>query len=86
MRGPQVTQTCPYFQQALQLCCFCASCLRYVALLMQQVPDVLIDPVSVTRCFRITKQIGMLATGLPGMQGMLLPAALCPAVHVHACS
>lgn len=31
-----------------------------------QVPDVLIDPSSVTRCFRITKQIGMLATGLPG--------------------
>lgn len=29
-----------------------------------QVPDVLIDPTSVTRCFRITKQIGLLATGL----------------------
>lgn len=27
--------------------------------------DKLIDPTSVTRCFRITKQIGLLATGLP---------------------
>jgi hypothetical protein len=25
------------------------------------------DPSSVTRCFRITKQIGLLATGLPGV-------------------
>lgn len=35
-------------------------------MLLPQVPDALIDPTSVTRCFRITKQIGMLATGLPG--------------------
>jgi hypothetical protein len=34
------------------------------AAVLPQVPDVLIDPTSVTRCFRITKQIGLLATGL----------------------
>lgn len=34
------------------------------AVVLPQVPDVLIDPTSVTRCFRITKQIGLLATGL----------------------
>lgn len=30
-----------------------------------QVQDKLIDPTSVTRCYKITKQIGLLATGFP---------------------
>eukprot|EP00775_Hariotina_reticulata_P001635 gene1635-1976_t len=36
-----------------------------VFITQKKVQDKLIDPASVTRCFRITKQIGMLATGLP---------------------
>lgn len=35
-----------------------------VFITQKKVPDALIDPTSVTRCFRITKQIGLLATGL----------------------
>lgn len=36
-----------------------------VVVTQKKVPDKLIDPTSVTRCFRITKEIGLLATGLP---------------------
>eukprot|EP00882_Tetradesmus_deserticola_P005353 GHRQ01005633.1.p2 GENE.GHRQ01005633.1~~GHRQ01005633.1.p2 ORF type:complete len:247 (+),score=135.37 GHRQ01005633.1:292-1032(+) len=36
-----------------------------VFITQKKVQDKLIDPSSVSRCYRITKQIGMLATGLP---------------------
>jgi hypothetical protein len=45
-----------------------------------QVPDVLIDPTSVTRCFRITKQIGLLATGLGRECRMQLGGLNAPAI------
>lgn len=40
-----------------------------VALLQHKVPDKLTDPTSVTQIHSITKQIGMLATGMHGRQG-----------------
>lgn len=40
-----------------------ADCAVFVT--QKKVPDKLIDPGSVSRCFRITKEIGLLATGLP---------------------
>jgi hypothetical protein len=43
-------------------------CITFCCVL--QVQDKLIDPSSVSRCYRITKQIGMLATGLPGERRM----------------
>lgn len=53
----------------MRCCCCCLHSSHTCFCRRHQVQDKLIDPSSVSRCYRITKHIGMLATGLPGEGG-----------------
>lgn len=58
-------------------------CPAPVCVLQHKVPDKLTDPTSVTQIHSITKQIGMLATGMHGRPGA---EAGCACQDVGACT